>query len=78
LEAEDVFVDEMAEYDVWGVKCGICEHKFHRDNSFKRAGGLVEVRGLTQLSFQSKHPISVLSDLISKSIIMIRRMDSFF
>jgi hypothetical protein len=40
LEEEDIFVHERAEYDVWGVKVGICEHKFHGDNSFKRAVGV--------------------------------------
>lgn len=31
--------------DLWGVKLGIREYKFHRDNAFKRAGGQTAVRG---------------------------------
>jgi hypothetical protein len=35
----------MDECDAWGVKFGILEYKFHRNNSFKWAGGLSDVRG---------------------------------
>ena len=45
LEEDEKVVDEQEHCDVWGVKFGIREHKFHRDGSYKRPGGLSDVRG---------------------------------
>ena len=45
LEDDEEVVEEEEHCDVWGVKFGIREHKFHRDSSYKRPGGLVDVRG---------------------------------
>jgi hypothetical protein len=42
-KASEEAKDEVV--DVWGVKLGIREYKFHRDSSFKRAAGLSGVRG---------------------------------
>jgi hypothetical protein len=47
-------------FDVFGVKFGIGEHKFHRDNSFKQLGGLIYGRGSTTvLPLESKHVCGV-------------------
>jgi hypothetical protein len=45
VEDDDVILEQMDDCDAWGVKFGIREYKFHRDNCFKWAGEFSDVRG---------------------------------
>ena len=51
LEEGEQPLEEQEECDNWGVKFGVREYKFHRNNSFKRPGGLVDVHANTMVPF---------------------------
>jgi hypothetical protein len=56
LEEGEEPLEKMETCDAWSVKFGIREYKFHRDSSFKRPGGLRDIRANTTiLPIESYH-----------------------
>jgi hypothetical protein len=43
VDYDQIDSKEVSECDIWGVKHGIREYKFHWGSAFKRAGGLSDV-----------------------------------